>query len=98
MVHPDKCQDPRAREAFEGQLLFFLIIMSTNIYMIVCWNIEIKKAHDIISNEDRRKIVIRTIENARNKTEKEYKLKLKKGVEWTEFMYIALTFLKIITL
>ncbi|EQC38542.1 hypothetical protein SDRG_04248 [Saprolegnia diclina VS20] len=56
MVHPDKCPDPRAREAFE----------------------EIKKAHDQMLNEDRRKLCVRTIENAISEAEAERRKKLKK--------------------
>ncbi|OQR99218.1 hypothetical protein ACHHYP_07219 [Achlya hypogyna] len=56
MVHPDKCPDPRARDAFE----------------------EIKKAHDQMVNEDRRKLVVLTIKNAIAEVEKERRKKLKK--------------------
>ncbi|KAL3661338.1 hypothetical protein V7S43_013542 [Phytophthora oleae] len=62
MVHPDKCRNPKAREAFE----------------------ELKKAYNLITQEDRRKTCIRTIENATQEVEKERRLKLKKGVKETE--------------
>eukprot|EP00644_Phytophthora_capsici_P017244 jgi/Phyca11/536176/estExt2_fgenesh1_pg.C_PHYCAscaffold_480062 len=62
MVHPDKCRNPKAREAFE----------------------ELKKAYNLITQKDRRKMCIRTIENATQEVEKERRLKLKKGVKETE--------------
>ncbi|KAG1699450.1 hypothetical protein DVH05_012865 [Phytophthora capsici] len=62
MVHPDKCRNPKAREAFE----------------------ELKNAYNLITQKDRRKMCIRTIENATQEVEKERRLKLKKGVKETE--------------
>ncbi|KAG3117251.1 hypothetical protein PI124_g1944 [Phytophthora idaei] len=62
MVHPDKCRNPKAREAFE----------------------ELKKAYNLITQEDRRKMFIRTIENATQEVEKERRQKLKKGVKESE--------------
>ncbi|ETI39827.1 hypothetical protein L917_13917 [Phytophthora nicotianae] len=62
MVHPDKCRNPKAREAFE----------------------EVKKAYNLITQEDRRKMFIRTIENATQEVEKERRQKLKKGVNESE--------------
>ncbi|KAE9351902.1 hypothetical protein PF008_g5723 [Phytophthora fragariae] len=62
MVHPDKCRNPKAREAFE----------------------EVKKAYNLITQEDRRKTIIRTIENATEKVEKERSQKIKKGAKESE--------------
>ncbi|KAG6611183.1 putative molecular chaperone (DnaJ superfamily) [Phytophthora cinnamomi] len=62
MVHPDKCRNPKAREAFE----------------------ETKKAYNLITQEDRRKTIIRTIENATEEVEKERRQKIKKGVKESE--------------
>lgn len=62
MVHPDKCRNPKAREAFE----------------------EVKKAYNLITQEDRRKVCIRTIENATQAVEKERRQKLKKGIKESE--------------
>lgn len=42
---------------------------------------EVKKAHNLIMKEDRRKIIIRTIENATEKVEKERRAKIKKGIK-----------------
>jgi hypothetical protein len=42
---------------------------------------EVKKAHNLIMKEDRRKIIIRTIENATEKVEKERRVKVKKGIK-----------------
>ncbi|KAI9914985.1 hypothetical protein PsorP6_008607 [Peronosclerospora sorghi] len=62
MVHPDKCRNPRAREAFE----------------------ELTKAYNLITQEDRRKICIRTIEDATLEAKKERRMKIKKGVKESE--------------
>ncbi|KAF4321687.1 hypothetical protein BBO99_00001142 [Phytophthora kernoviae] len=62
MVHPDKCRNAKAREAFE----------------------EVNKAYNLITQEDRRKTCIRTIENATQKAEKERRLKVKKGIKESE--------------
>lgn len=43
-----------------------------------------KKAYNLITQEDRRKTCIRTIENATSKVEKERRIKLKKGVKESE--------------
>ncbi|TDH67457.1 hypothetical protein CCR75_005965 [Bremia lactucae] len=59
LVHPDKCRNPNAREAFE----------------------ELTKAYNLITQEDRRKICIRTIENATKEVDKERRQKLKKGLK-----------------
>ncbi|KAF4045374.1 DnaJ domain [Phytophthora infestans] len=59
MVHPDKCRNPKAREAFE----------------------EVTKAYNVITQEDRRKMFIRTIEKATQEVEKERRQKLKKGAK-----------------
>uniref|UniRef100_H3GTA3 J domain-containing protein n=1 Tax=Phytophthora ramorum TaxID=164328 RepID=H3GTA3_PHYRM len=62
MVHPDKCRNPKAREAFE----------------------EVNKAYNLITQEDRRKVCIRTIENATQQVEKERHQKIKKGIRESE--------------
>ncbi|KAL7692885.1 putative DnaJ domain, tetratricopeptide-like helical domain superfamily [Plasmopara halstedii] len=62
LVHPDKCRNPKARDAFE----------------------EVAKAYDIITQEDRRKMCIRTIETATRNVEKERRQKVKKGVKESE--------------
>lgn len=45
---------------------------------------EVKKAYNLILQEDRRKTIIRTIENATEKVDKERRAKLKKGAKESE--------------
>lgn len=59
LVHPDKSQHYRARDAFE----------------------QVKKAHSMLLDLDRRKLMVKTIENTIQRVEKERRLKIKKGVK-----------------
>lgn len=59
---------------FVGWLLSFLTDVFT----------EIKKAYNLILQDDRRKTIIRTIENATEKVEKERRAKIKKGTKESE--------------
>uniref|UniRef100_M4BAX3 J domain-containing protein n=1 Tax=Hyaloperonospora arabidopsidis (strain Emoy2) TaxID=559515 RepID=M4BAX3_HYAAE len=59
LVHPDKCRNDKAREAFE----------------------EVTKAYNLITQEDRRKMCIRTIENATLEVKKDRRRKIKKGIK-----------------
>ncbi|TMW56732.1 hypothetical protein Poli38472_006742 [Pythium oligandrum] len=45
---------------------------------------EVNKAYELLQKEDRRKTIIRTIENAREKVEKERRIKVKKGMKESE--------------
>jgi DnaJ family protein C protein 8 len=45
---------------------------------------EVKKAYNLITQEDRRKVCVRTIENATRAVEKERRLKIKKGAKESE--------------
>ncbi|CAI5743112.1 unnamed protein product [Hyaloperonospora brassicae] len=59
LVHPDKCRNAKARDAFE----------------------EVTKAYNLITQEDRRKMCIRTIENATLEVKKDRRRKIKKGIK-----------------